>query len=366
MSLPREVCRTVLLLFLLVNCSSVIAQKEPAVWLFGDHNGIDFRSGTPVAISNPNISLHGSELKGVATVTDTNGELLFYAEDETVYNSRHDTMVNGAGMYGSWAAFQTYLTVRALHDTTLYYLFTIDMHSVAGESYSSADVWYSIIDMKADNGLGAVTTKNVPLLTNSTTQLCAVRHCNERDIWVIAHEWNSNAYYAFLITPGGVSANPVISRTGRQATSDINGTLNLSGYMKASPDGKRIAATFYTSGGDLSDFDNATGKVSNSVDLNVKSDFWAYANGVEFSPNSRLLYVTSSLRTTNFLYQYDVYAGSPAAIAASKTEVARLGFFGIFAAMQQRQDGRIYVANYLQPNMSIIHNPDVRGGWLQF
>lgn len=249
MSFSREVCRTVLLLLFLINCSAVLAQKEPAIWLFGDHNGIDFRSGTPVAISNPNISYHGREVKGVATVTDANGDLLFYAEDETVYNSGHDTMLNGAGMYGSWAAFQTYLTVRAIHDTTLYYLFTIDMHSVAGESYSSADVWYSIIDMKADNGLGAVTTKNVPLLSNSTTQLCAVRHCNERDIWIIAHEWNSDAYNAFLITPAGVSASPVVSRTGRQATADSHGTLNLSGYMKASPDGKKLRPPSTPAGG---------------------------------------------------------------------------------------------------------------------
>jgi hypothetical protein len=148
----------VLALFLVVISLQVSAQKEPLIWFFGDHNGLDFRSGSPVATTNPNVGVNGREIKGVATITDANGDLLFYAAEETVYNRNHDTMQNGSKINSVWAATQSGLTVQAIHDTTLYYLFTLRMDEKTG-SLSLPDLWYSIIDMKADNGLGVVTTK---------------------------------------------------------------------------------------------------------------------------------------------------------------------------------------------------------------
>lgn len=361
-SLSCNACRSVLALFLLFSSLAASGQKEPSIWIFGDHNGLDFRSGSPVAITNPNVSYHGAELQGVATVTNASGDLLFYAENGIVYNKQHDTMQNGSGMYSVWAASQTGLTIRALHDTTLYYMFTTNMYEINGQSYSKPDLWYSIIDMKANNGLGAVTTKNVPLFNKPTTQLCAIRHCNERDIWVITHEFESDAYYAFLVTPAGVSSTPVISHSGRYVgTSPTFGFSNQHGYMKGSPDGKRIAASWNIMGVDLSDFDNATGRVSNSINLNLMNNFWARANGVEFSPNSRVLYANYFVNSTNSLYQYNVNAGSNAAIIASKTKLEEIYFFGIFGGMQRGPDNKIYVATYGQPYVSIIHNPDVVG-----
>lgn len=354
-------CRMALLLFILLNYLFLSAQKEPSIWLFGDHNGIDFRSGAPVAISNPNISYHGAEVSGVATVTDANGNLLFYAENETVYNSQHDTMLNGAELRSNWSAKQTFLTVRAIRDTTLYYLFTVDMYSVGGESYSSADLWYSVVDMKADNGLGAVTAKNVPLLTNSTTQIGVVRHCNERDIWIIAHEWESDAYYAYLVSQEGVSATPVISRSGRRAERGSFGPMDLYGFIKASPDGKKIAASYMKMGVDLSDFDNATGVVSNSINLNLTSVSRALIGGVEFSSGSGLLYANYLINASRYLVQYNLDAGSPAAVIASKTEIASTNAHGYIDGMQRRQDGKIYVAYYGEPYVAIIHQPDVLG-----
>ncbi len=360
MTLSWKIFPIVLFIFLLTKCSYLSAQNEPSIWLFGNQNGIDFRSGTPVAISHPTVSLHGAEVKGVATVTDADGNLLFYTENENVYNSQHNVMLNGAGIYSNWSAAQTGLAVRAIHDTTLYYLFTINMHSVAGESYSSADLWYSIIDMKADNGLGAVTTKNAPLLANTTTQLCAVRHCNERDIWVITHEWLSNRYYAFLVTPEGISSTPVISP-------GMSGSNDLNGYMKGSPDGKKLAANYHKAGADLSDFDNSTGIVSNTIPLNLMNNFRAHAGGVEFSPNSAFVYATYSIPNAgSFIYQYNVNAGSPATIVSTRELVASVNFFGYYASMQKRPDGKIYIANYGHPNVSIIHQPNIQGAGCNF
>lgn len=354
--------RSVLALFLLFSYLSSKAQKEPSIWLFGDHNGIDFRSGSPVAISNPNTSFHGAEVRGVATVTDANGNLLFYAENETIYNRNHDTMQNGAKMNSVWCATQTGLTVRAIHDTTLYYIFTTNLYEINGQSYSQPDLWYSVIDMKADGGLGAVITKNVFLFDNPTTQLCAIRHCNERDIWVVTHELESDEYLAFLVTPAGVSATPVVSKTGRHVPTITLAQANQFGYIKGSPNGKKIAASWTALGADVSDFDNSTGRVSNTLNLNLmNSGILRHAQGVEFSPNSSVLYANYHDNSTNILYQYNLNAGSIAAIRSSRVKLEDTYFHGMFGGMQRGPDNKIYVADYGQPWVSIIHNPDVVG-----
>ncbi len=59
LTLSSNACRSLIALFILINSLPVSAQKEPVIWFFGDHNGIDFRSGSPVATTNPNVSLYG-------------------------------------------------------------------------------------------------------------------------------------------------------------------------------------------------------------------------------------------------------------------------------------------------------------------
>ncbi len=92
MSLSCNTLRTVLFWLFLINCSSVSAQKEFSVWYFGINNGIDFRSGTPVATTNPNFGM--AETEGVTTVSDANGDLLFYSDGEVVYNNQHNPMLH--------------------------------------------------------------------------------------------------------------------------------------------------------------------------------------------------------------------------------------------------------------------------------
>ncbi|MBO9571744.1 MAG: gliding motility-associated C-terminal domain-containing protein [Chitinophagaceae bacterium] len=355
MSLPFRGHRIVLFSFLLINCPRVFAQKEFSQWLFGTYNGIDFRSGSPVAITNPSFWMF--DYQGVATVCNWNGDLLFYSDGNIVYDRQHHQMPNGNGLFGNLYASQAVITVRAMHDTTLYYLFTVD------HGGGTNPMAYSIVDMKANGGLGDVTAKNITLLSNPTEKLCAVKHCNGRDVWVIAHEWQSDAYYAYLVTPDGVSTTPVISHSGRLAEPDGWGYGNKIGCMKASPDGKKIATAFQHSGTDLSDFDNSTGIVSNSIAIPTVDNFWSLTFGVEFSPNSRLLYTTYQLNSTNTsrVYQFDVLAGSPGAISASRTKVAEQNFFGYVSTLQTGPDKKIYVANYGTKRVSIIHQPDVPG-----
>lgn len=265
--------------------------------------------------------------------------------------------MNGSRLFGDWSSAQSVLAVPAIEDHSLYYLFTVAKEAEAH------GLTYSVLDITKDNGMGAITLKNIPLLSPSTEQLCAIKHCNGRDIWVISHQWNTNAYYAYLVTPQGISTTPVISYSGRSAAP---GVLNAIALMKGSPDGRKIAVSFNLNGADVSDFDNATGKISNSIDLQVPDNYYSKTYGVEFSPNSKLLYVTYYV-ISDILYQYDVSAGTAGAIVASKAKIAEINNPSqTFATIQTGPDGKLYMANAGGKYLSVISNPDVKGKGCNF
>ena len=64
-----------LLLILLGYCIHTHAQGEAANWFFGRNAGVNFSSGTPVAISDGQIDT----LEGCASISNTNG-VTYYNE----------------------------------------------------------------------------------------------------------------------------------------------------------------------------------------------------------------------------------------------------------------------------------------------
>ncbi|MHA7943319.1 hypothetical protein ACJOV8_009625 [Formosa sp. 3Alg 14/1] len=76
----------------------VYAQYEAANWYFGEYAGINFNSSTNDVTAILNGQLNTKE--GSSSISDANGNLLFYTDGITVYNKNHDIMDNGAYLYG--------------------------------------------------------------------------------------------------------------------------------------------------------------------------------------------------------------------------------------------------------------------------
>ncbi|MGL5889008.1 MAG: gliding motility-associated C-terminal domain-containing protein, partial [Bacteroidia bacterium] len=91
--------------------------------------------------------------------------------------------------------------------------------------------------------------------------------------------------------------------------------------------------------------------------------------GVAFSPSSRLLYATyiSASFIPDELYQYDLQAGTQAAIIASQVVLA--SSFNtpniLFGALQLGPDGKLYMANFTS-QLDVIQFPDVVGSGCMF
>ena len=100
--------KNVILIIILIFSFSlkVKSQKEVNIWYFGEYAGIDFNSGSPVALTNSAMS----QYEGCATISDANGNLLFYTNGMTVWNRNHEVMENGT-YHGQQVADGTYFWV---------------------------------------------------------------------------------------------------------------------------------------------------------------------------------------------------------------------------------------------------------------
>jgi gliding motility-associated-like protein len=318
--------------------SAAAAAQQDNTWYFGQKAGLKFHQQGYLTGSLTNSQMATDE--ACATVSDSEGNLLFYTNGVTVWNRNHQVMDNGTGLGGNVSSTQT-LIVPKPGSATLYNIFTVD----AGGG--PAGLQYSEVDMDGDGGLGAVTLKNSQLITPTCEKVTTARHENGTDIWIVAHHWGSNSFYAYLLTAAGVNPEPVISSVGNIAAGSVG---NSQGYLKISLDATRLVSTGGFADAQLFDFDNATGSISNPFTLTDTS----LSYGAEFSPGGTMVFIS---RSFDDLLYFNLTADDVLA-----TRTVGLAYSGDIhqshGALQLGPDGRIYLAINSRPKLTVITNPD--------
>ena len=279
----------------------------------------------------------------VGAISNSNGNLLFTSNGIYVANALDDTMQNGMGLNPS--AYTTSMVVNGLAipqgnlvipfpgDSTRYYLF----HETDDDDHRTnvtMFLYYSVIDMRLDGGLGAVVQKNSVLFHDSLVpgRITATKHANGRDWWLFVHEYNTSNAFTFLITPQGIST-PI--------QHDLFNPRGIwFGQALFSPQGDKFVYYEPYNDLDIFDFDRCTGTFSHFVHININDS--AFAGGAAFSPSGRYLYLSSVYE----IYQFDLQA-SP--IVSSKTTVGvydnyqEQGFYQAFYLAALAPDGKIYI-----------------------
>ncbi|MEM1137084.1 MAG: OmpA family protein [Bacteroidota bacterium] len=321
------------------------AQNEANIWYFGKRAGVEFSSGEPVAIENSKLITE----EGCASISDKDGNLLFYTNGVTVWNRKHEMMPNGDGLMGHPSSTQSGVIVPKGDNNNIYYLFTI------AEQGTANGFRYSIVDMSLADGFGDVSIKNYLLASPVTEKITAVKHRDNVSIWVITHEWQNNRFLAFKINEEGVVEKPVETQIGAIHSGSIT---NAQGYMKASPDGTQIALALENDHlTEVFDFDNLTGRLSKCIQLQMKEG--AYNYGIEFSPSGSLLYVSAA--GTGEVYQYNLLAGSVEKIKKSGIKVGASSEKRWIGALQLATNGKIYFPIYGTSYLGEIAYPDSVG-----
>jgi len=187
---------------------------QDRVWIFGDHGGLDFTDSANVVSFYSGFKGYYSK-SSYGSISDSRGNLLFYAVADQlrlrgmrIYDRNDSIMQNGDSLECHPAQTQGILILPFPGDTNLYYVF----HKT---QYSSKNIfYYSIVDVRLDNGLGGLVSKNTIIPCDSVTQrTTAVKHANGRDWWLIQQRWDQDEYLIFLITPNGLQG-PFRQSTG--------------------------------------------------------------------------------------------------------------------------------------------------------
>ena len=335
-------------LLLLLQCEG----QQYNTWYFGGTAGISFNAGGPALPYTLTDGINTAS-EGNASISDASGKILFYTNGETVYNRTHQVMLNGNNLLGHQSAVQSSLIIPMPNNDSIYYIFTAD----AIENNFANGYRYSIVNIKHDAGKGEVVTKNVLLNSSCTERLTAVRHANGIDVWIVGNERSSNTFKAWLLTCNGLQTTPTVSNSG--TVLNLHPAQNL-GMMKVSPDGKQLCQTHFPDFDglfpenffQLFDFNTASGLLSNPKTITVSN---TYYHSLEFSPDSRLLYVTKVFDT--IMDQFEPKLASAALITASRINLLAVsGIYGI----QTGPDEKIYLNSY-RSTLSVITYPNIKG-----
>jgi len=312
-------------------------------WFFGNNSGISFNpiqsGGTPVILSG---AMESQE--GVASISNREGQLLFYTNGETVYTSGNTIMVNGTGLSSSGTSTQS-VVITPKPQSDKYYLFTTDYNG------SPNGFEYSIVNMELQDGDGEVETKNIKLINSPLTEkVTACSHSDGESYWVVTHTSGDTNYYSYRLSSLGL--------TGPTITS-IGSTHNTArGYMKTSPDCSKLISVLYDEDIiDIFDFEASAGTLSNFLTITgMTFDVGPY--GLEFSSDSSKFYVSEG--AGDKVYQFDLTYTSSTEMMDNVIEVANISGSS-FGALQMAPDERIYLADYDNTNLHIIHRPNGLG-----
>jgi Secretion system C-terminal sorting domain len=361
------------------------AQKEDAIWLFGDdkaywpiRGGMDLYFDTPdtpvIHTNYRNMDLWAAQ----ASICDSSGKMLMYTNGCDIFNGRGGLIENGdninAGIVHNLfcddpnylinayvSNWQSMLILPQPNQPGIYYLFHLRILKNVAWAFPE-ELLYTKVDMNANLGAGKVLEKNVVIMRDSFPfgELSAVRHGNGNDWWVVIPKYNSGKQYVFKFTESGIT-DTLLQQSGDGLQLRYEG----SDQSTFSPDGSKVlrfqgANGNYDATCQLRSFDRLTGQFTAYKSLNLHYDTLVYNGSCAISPSGQFGYIVHSLR----VYQIDLWATD---IEASQVTVGWYDGFkdpvGItFGKAVLGPDCKIYITGSGDTKyMHTIHRPDVKG-----
>lgn len=330
------------------NCDNIVPQYSlpgNSVWALDDSLGMDFNVPSGPAAIETHLNNY-SGFRTIASVADSNGQLLFYTHGVNVWLANGSYMQNGSQISGLGNPCQI---VQVPYQPGKYYLFT----------RPGDGLFCNLIDMSANNGMGEVVVtfplRGVPLVNPLqqilANRIAAIPDCSG-NIWVLVHDIESPIFRAFYITASGIDTVPVVSDFSNilPVANYGNGTI---GNIAVSPNGKRIALNCSVNNSPYRltcyDFDAATGALSNPQILKGGEgiSFWQAA----FSADNSKLYSIASDNNNLLIVQYAFNSTQPDSLVEPDSVGSIIinnnnALSSIGCGLRLGPDGKIYFASH--------------------
>jgi len=351
---------------------------QDAVWCFGDSAGIDFSDTANITTFKSS----AYSLEAEASISDCDGILQFYTGNYSdnvnyfsAYNRLHLVIQNGDSLLGNETTTQGALILPFNFSQEKYFLF----HLYPGNE-DDRGLYYSIVDMSLNNGLGKVTLKNDRLGGKLTEKMCAVKNENNSGFWLLNLTLYSDTLIRYFVTD--TIAGPFFQVLPEPLDSD---GACLIGQMVFDQKGEKIALTCTGKGVVIFDFDRCTGLTSNMKVIGPEyydpfTDNFHY--GLCFSKNGRFLYCSQQSadqpgeQNADTLFQFDLESPN---IYTSRYKYVTSEYivcpndYSLIGQLTLARDGKIYVANASTDStcstnlsLSVINSPNQKAPTCDF
>lgn len=334
----------------------LFAQYQGNVWVFANGNTLDFSVTPPQPITGSQIMPNDIEVEGVASISDQNGNLLFYTDGVSIWDWQHTVISNS--LMGHQSSTNSAFIVPVPSAANAFYLFTLD----AMQNGLDNGLRYSVVHACREEGV-VMLTMNQLLSLNMTEKMTAIHHSNGHDYWLVAHEFGTDVFKVFLIDDQGISLTDSIA-CGLIHGPDLTAAV---GQMKASPDGSKIAVNVTNNKWtDIVSFNKSTGQLACLISFppdTSESGLFRTVYGASFSDNSRFLYLSGGSRFRLWQFDTDAISTSDQAFFSSKVTLSDDDFQSgsSFHQLQLGPDGKIYCASWNNEHLAVIHQPNLSG-----
>ena len=361
----------VLILFLGYLSSNCQAQYD-ARWVLGTYGQLYFNDTSSI---NPIV-----ENGRFNTITATNnasvckyetGEILIYSHGSIIYNNlglpmeNGDSINNGKYTFNSYPAgpiiWQGVIILPFPNHKNLFYVIYNNLDSIIPGMYISSKLYYSVVNLNINNGLGKVVQKDISILNNwlEGGRINAIQHANGRDWWILVNGNNDTKHYVFLLDPAGIKLYK-IQTIGSVYTATIQSNnptcVNQSGTQIVYTYGTRDAGHHHRF--DFYDFDRCSGMLSNYYYKSFIDT--AEAIGCAFSPNDSLFYVSNLYH----LFQFNIKDKADSnRILIDSFDITVHDPLNVFLGLQKlAPDNKIYMGTWNgSRQLHCITKPNIRG-----
>jgi gliding motility-associated-like protein len=343
--------KRILVLSQVLQALTAAGQKENSTWYYGLGLGLKF-DGTNV--SQLPTGKNFAAYWGSSTVSDpVTGQLLFYTDGHDVYDADHSVMNNGQNLVNTTTVVEI-ISMPHPGQKGVYFIFTTTFDN---------KLCYAMLDMSANNGRGAITTKNQAVKESVYNHFAVVRQAYSQGYWLIAHAAStgadSNTFFAFRITEDGLDMKYVETQSGFGVSPDTY----MDGEMTSTTDGKKLFFSFHEKAG-LFEFDKVCGKVNLLTDFEKFSSPGILYTGGAFSLDGRKLFATRAFQDgMSMLIWYDL-TQQPQNMFVGTVALSPSLFDknGSYFALELAPDGRIYITTAengaVSGKLHVIHYPD--------
>lgn len=334
-----------LFLFLLIGLltgvgllNQVNAQSQRNLFFNSNSNVVrlDFATDPPIPYAT---GVAGS-YEGIAHYEDGSGNLLFWFNSNGVYDQNGTFMSGSFGILANPSSAEINICPVPGSPNRYYILYNTE---------TCSDLYYSIVDMTLNGGLGNVVSLNTLISSSNFAEgMEVVQIPGTANYWYITYQCGVG-FTKFLINPSGIGPAQVF-HPYPMPPGGFDGRCEFD-YHRG-----RIGIGFaWSSQVFLSDFDPVNGEVCNPVTLSSP----AFSNnpfGVDFSPTANKMYF-SLWYTTGVpnVFQYNFETGT---YTGFQPPLGGSGWISGLGQIELGSNGKLYIIEDGGTNIVVINNPD--------